>query len=55
MLENELRRKKFLTKNSQEQGMITNLTNLKQSLKAEYSDADLVNFILNFEFTENLI
>lgn len=55
MLEKELRRKKYLSKITEESAMITNLTNLKQSLKAEYNDADLVNFVLNFEFTEDLI
>lgn len=56
MVINELKKSETLKPIDEDTSMITNLQNLKQGLKSDYSDKELLNTILlNLNFTDSLI
>lgn len=56
MVVNEFKKSETLKPIDQDVSMITNLQNIKQGLKADYSDREILNTILlNLNFTDQLI
>jgi len=55
MIEKELKRSHQMAPINVETSMITNLQNMKQGLKQNYNNAELLNTILNLDLTEQLI
>jgi len=56
MIINELKKSEKLAPIDTEVSMITNLQNVKQGLKSDYSDKEILNIILlNLNFTDQLI
>ena len=55
MVLNELKKADTLAPLTKEVSFITNLQNIKQSLKSDYSDAEILKVVLNLNFTEDLI
>lgn len=56
MVLNEIKKSESLKPIDAEVSMITNLQNIKQGLKSDYSDKEILNTILlNLNFTEQLI
>lgn len=56
MVINELKKAETMAPISDEVSMITNLQNIKQGLKSDFSDREILNTILlNLNFTEQLI
>ena len=56
MVINELKKAETLSPIDEDTSMITNLQNIKQGLKSDYSDKEILNTILsNMNFTEQLI
>lgn len=56
MVINELKKAETLLSIDDDTSMITNLQNVKQGLKADYSDKEIINTILlNLNFTDQLI
>lgn len=56
MVINELKKAETLSPIDEDTSMITNLQNIKQGLKSDYSDKEILNTILtNMNFTDQLI
>jgi len=56
MVINELKKAETLAPIDEDTSMITNLQNIKQGLKSDYSDKEILNTIMvNMNFTEQLI
>jgi hypothetical protein len=56
MVINELKKAETLSAIDEDTSMITNLQNIKQGLKSDYSDKEILNTILiNMNFTDQLI
>lgn len=56
MVVQELKKSEQLLPIDEDTSMITNLQNIKQGLKSDYSDREILNIVLgNLSFTEQLI